>query len=297
MNLRFFSKTIGRKLSTGFLIILVLLVVTGLVGTLGVVSLRETVQKNLDQGVQINNLSVRAQNALLDAQRNVKEFLLRYQLDGVDKAKTDYADLVFPGLAELSTNIDKLAALESASGFNNRADQLNAIKRTVTEYQTGFQATIDQIKQRGVLDDGLFGAFRASAHKVETEIKAANDTALQVLYLELRRAEKDYLARRNEEDLKSVRDLVARMKTQLSTSTTLSPAQIVANQGVLDSYLRDFEAVVAIDLKISTQTQTIRDQAKAIDDVLTPISEEGAQRSAQANVAILSRLALSSLCC
>jgi methyl-accepting chemotaxis protein len=286
MNLRFFSKTIGRKLSTGFMIILVLLVITGLVGTLGVVSLRETVQKNLDQGVQINNLSVRAQNALLDAQRNVKEFLLRYQLDGVDKAKAEYADQVFPDLTTLRTTIDTLAALETASGYNNRADQLNGIKRSVDEYQTGFQSTIDQIKQRGVVDDGLFGAFRASAHKVEAEIKAANDTALQISYLELRRSEKDYLARRDEADLKEVRDLVARIKTQLSTSTTLSPAQIVANQGLLDSYLRDFEAVVAIDLRISAQTQAIRDQAKAIDDVLTPISEEGALRAAQANEAI-----------
>jgi methyl-accepting chemotaxis protein len=286
MNLRFFSKTIGRKLSTGFLIILVLLVITGIVGTLGVVSLRETVQKNLDQGVQINNLSLRAQNALLDAQRNVKEFLMRYQLDGVDKAKADYADLVFPALANLHTSIDTLAALETASGYNNRTDQLNGIKRSVDDYQVGFQASVDQIKQRGVVDDGLFGAFRASAHKVEAEIKTTNDSGLQLLYLELRRSEKDYLARRDEGDLKSVRELVARLKSQLSTSTTLSPAQIVANQGVLDSYLRDFEAVVAIDLKIASQIQTNRELAKAIDDVLAPVSEEGAQRAVQANTAI-----------
>src|SRR5947209_20616792 len=92
MSLRFINKSIGRKLSVGFLIMLILTVVAGVVGTLGVISIRETVQKNFDQGVQIDDLSLRGQNALLTAEQNAKDFLLLYPTLGVAKAKATYAD-------------------------------------------------------------------------------------------------------------------------------------------------------------------------------------------------------------
>lgn len=286
MNLRIFNKTIGRKLTTGFLVILVLLIVTGVVGTLGVVSLRDAVQRNLNQGVQINDLSLRAQNALIDAQRNEKEFLLRYPLDGIDKAKAAYADLVLPAIGLFRTNLDALTVAETESGFSNRTDQLNGIKRSIDDYQSGFQAVVDLVKQRGVVDDGLIGAFRTAAHNLEAEITNTNDTALLVTYLEIRRNEKDYLARGDDQYLKNNRDFVAKLKTQLSSSTTLSPTQISADQGLLDAYAQGFESVVALDTKISAQIQTNRNTTKTIDDVLSPLDEEGGQRAAQAKDAI-----------
>src|SRR5689334_17136613 len=101
MSLRFINSSIGRKLAAGFLIILALNIVAGLVGTLGVISIRDTVQKNFDQGVQIDDLSLRAQTALLFAEKNEKDFLVLYPTLGVAKAKSAYADQVPTAIDDL----------------------------------------------------------------------------------------------------------------------------------------------------------------------------------------------------
>jgi methyl-accepting chemotaxis protein len=279
MNSRFFNRTIGRKLTTGFVIILTLLVITSAVGILGVISVRNTVQTNLDQGIQINDLSLKAKNTLLTARRHEKDFMLRYTTEGIDKATANYANLVAPAVGDLRSQINSLIAVETQSGLTSQAAALKTVAQSLDTYETSFQQVAALIQQRGTVDDGLIGAFRSAAHNVEAEITSANNAALMVNYLEIRRNEKDYLARFDPKYVKSVEDFVAQLKPQLSST----------GQANLDEYLKDFEAVVAADSKIASETQAFRDAAHNVESVLEPLDQQGAEQAQAAKTAIYDR--------
>jgi methyl-accepting chemotaxis protein len=279
MKSRFFNRTIGRKLTTGFVIILTLLVITSVVGILGVISIRNTVQTNLDQGIQINDLSLKAKNTLLTARRHEKDFLLRYTTEGIDKATANYANLVSPAVSDLRSQINSLIALETQSGLTSQAEALKTVAQSLDTYETSFKQVAALIQQRGTVDDGLIGAFRTAVHNVEAEITSANNAALMVNYLEVRRNEKDYLARFDPKYAKSVEDFVAQLKPQLSST----------GQTNLDEYLKGFEAVVAADSKIAAETQAFRDAAHNVEDILEPLDQQGAEQAQAAKTAIYDR--------
>ena len=253
MSFRFFSQSIGRKLSLGFFIILTLTIIVGLAGILGVISIRDTVQQNLDQGVQINDLSRRAQDALLTAEQNAANFLLFYPTLGVDKAKAAYADQFPVATKNLRAYISAVSGVESAGGFISQADTLKTLDSPLNDLESGFQGVFDLIKQRGVVDDGLIGVFRTNAHDVEATILALNDADLRVLYLEMRRNEKDYLARRAPQYITAAHNFSTQLKTKLGTTSSLNATQISAGQAQIDTYVKTFDTVVDLTKRLSPE--------------------------------------------
>ncbi len=293
MNLHVFSKTISRKLTSSFAVVLAFIFFVGAVGAAGVSAIQITVQDSLNIGFQVNSLALQAWIDLLQARRHEKDFQLRYQNEGFDKAKANYADLAVTAMGSVSEHLAEVEALEIKKGHLDEVANVKNLLTSLNSYKAGFLAFVDVIKQRGIEDEGLLGAVKESARKLEVALQ--DDPTLQVLLLQARRAEKNYLLRdalhlydegsNPNPDLQyitQVRDLVAQLKKRTSTSTAINASQASTIQSLTDAYLKNFEALVALDTKLTTQYQAYRDVAHTTEAGLDQVRVHGAESSAAA---------------
>src|SRR5262245_33834657 len=89
---RYFTRTIGRKLSISFATLLIFLLVVGVTGIVGILIVQDNIQRVLDVNLQINQNSQDALTELLQAQHNADDYLLHYTDLGLEKARADYVD-------------------------------------------------------------------------------------------------------------------------------------------------------------------------------------------------------------
>ena len=124
----------------------------------------------------------------LTARRHEKDFYLRKDPQYV---------------ASQQSIIAKLQAKLNESSQLSPNDQLvgliNDVKKSVNEYGVTFAKTAELMTRAGLnQDSGLHGKFRAAAHDAETQIPEGA-FEIQAAYLEMRRNEKDFIQREEEQ--------------------------------------------------------------------------------------------------
>lgn len=175
-------------------------------------------------------------NAELEAQtlqmrRSEKDFLLRRDDKYADKYRTREKRAL-----SVAGDLSALAVAEP-----QRAD-LAAIARGIEAHGRQFTLVSDLIRKQGLTEKiGLRGSLRGAVHKVETRLKALNDTELTVKMLMMRRHEKDFMLRGA---AKYIDRVDARQREFLEILET-RPYPAEAKQEItalLDAYVRDFKA-------------------------------------------------------
>jgi methyl-accepting chemotaxis protein len=282
----FRNLTIGKKLTVGFLVVLVLLLVVGTVGAIAVTNIRAAVQNSFDTGFQSNNLSLKASIELLNARRSEKDFLLRYKGEGIQKATGDYANLVTQRVKALTNYLNDLLRLEEAAGRTAQVSALRELLTNIQAYDTGFSKVVTLITNQGVRDDGKIGAFRIAAHAVEAELNSFSGTSLETTYLQMRRNEKDYLLFADTTKIEEVAKLAAELKREIANVPDLSSSRSGNIQTLIDTYLENFNQVVALDSQIATETQQFRDTIRVVEAGIEPLGERGANDLAEAQQSI-----------
>jgi methyl-accepting chemotaxis protein len=278
--------TIGKKLTVGFLVVLVLLLIIGAVGAIAVVNIRNTVEDSFDTGFQSNNLSLKANIELLNARRREKDFLLRYNLEGIQQATTSYAVQVGQHTKSLTDHLNALIQLEETGGHTAQVSELKTLVNNVQTYNGSFSKVVALVTERGVRDDGAIGTFRTSAHALETELGAFSEAQLQIDYLQMRRSEKDFLLFADATKIDEVAKIAATLKRQIGDLPELSSSRNNTLQTLLDTYLANFNKVVTLDAQIATETQQLRETINAVEAGIEPLDERGANNLAQDQAAI-----------
>lgn len=112
-------------------------------------------------------------------------------------------------------------------------------------YDSIFFELVDLIRERGYKDYKLIGHMRASAHRLENEPQMN-----QILILNLRRYEKDYLMRHENIYLRRHNQVAKRVKAQIKANRRINSERKQELLTVLESYLDDFHILVAMDKQI-----------------------------------------------
>jgi methyl-accepting chemotaxis protein len=271
MNLSTFTKTIGRKLTTGFTTLLVFLLIVGGISLVGIFTIRETVQNNLDTYFQINNSAQNANLALLQARRDEKDYQLRYESLGFETARTQYVDQAVTNIDALSQHLTTVAALQRQQSNFDAATTTENLLPLVDTYKTEFLAVVSLIEQRGIKDEGVIGTMRLAIRDLEEQLAGTANFEMQVLVLQIRRNEKDYMLRGETQYIDNVRNLVAQLKTGIN-GLDLGIAQTRELQNLVDGYLLSFEALVTIDTQIAAQIEVYREAVHAVEEPLLGIA-------------------------
>jgi methyl-accepting chemotaxis protein len=282
MNIRIVTKTIGRKLIVGFGVMLLLVFLAGAIGNNSINSINTTVENALNVEFEISSLASEANVAMLSAQRQEKDYLLRYSILGLEEARAQYVDSWTIYTGNLDSNLNNIIILEHQRGHTEDADLVEGLLYHVDAYEIGFQAVVDLTEQRGVVGEGLLGDSFNALDELEESLVDIGDNELTQIFSEIRENQTFYLLERDEQNVTQVEDLVIEFKESIS-NLRLHSDDIETMQDLADNYLAIFSALVAKDAQIAEQTQTYRTAVNNMETVLEQIVSEGEEIVTQAS--------------
>ncbi|MBC7952932.1 MAG: HAMP domain-containing protein [Rhodospirillaceae bacterium] len=227
--------------------------------------------------------------SLLDGRRREKDFLAR---------RSD--DLVAAHGKSLKQVALHLDAVEAAAMDTEDA---TSIRASTKAYADTFAQLVEIQRAIGYSEnDGLMGSLRASVHQVETALKAHEELKLSVLMLQMRRHEKDFLARRDAKYQTDMKTRAGEFARALETSA-LPAATRDEVTDKMAAYHRDFDAVVDAVLRLAAATGKLSDlyaqaepkvenMARLADDQARAAAEEKARVDTLAQRAIAGAMIL-----
>ena len=139
---------------------------------------------------------------------------------------------------------ERLAERSSEFGFEIEA-HLVAIRKELDIYHQVSERMMELIMQRGFKDYGLEGEMRGYVHILENF-----DKLNQTQVLSLRRHEKDYIIRNQEEYVEKLNQLGALMQQEVIRSSSLKDWEKDSILSIVGSYLSLFNQIVELDRQI-----------------------------------------------
>ncbi|MCP4536580.1 MAG: PAS domain S-box protein [Chloroflexi bacterium] len=268
---------IGRKLGFAFAGLLFLTMVVGMVAVMGMNILNHSVDQAIYVGGRHADLADWIDNALLRARRREKDYLLRYQDIGFEKARSEDVTAVQQEISTVHRYLTELAALETSEGDIERINQIGTL---IDKYEADFLDVVNQLEERGFKDTGLNGELGDTEHELESVLKAqeeqANTNAMYITLLQLHRAEQDYLLRGEDQYVTKVRTLAEQLEAQLMTAGLSTYSTLV------DDYLTTFDALVTIDSQIAGAIQVFRESTHAISPLVEDMRVEALRHQSAA---------------
>jgi len=292
------SLTISRKLLIVFSILFVFAVAIAALGLIGLNRVQNAYENTLTGGVKILNRADDLNNALLKARRREKDFLLQWKEEGFNSAYTGYVAPYNDHIITMKINLDELSGLAPVlervqlRGYSQEqyTSDLASMNEDVLVYEQSFTQAVFLIQERGFEDTGLEGDFRTAVHDIEARIYEHEGLdPLVITMLQIRRREKDYLLRGDQQYVDNVHDLIAELKSEAAASDVLASAEQQEIERLADEYLVKFDALVGKDQEIAATTEVFRAAATDIQttaDRLAGVGEELAAldvQTAQAN--------------
>lgn len=295
------SLRLAFKLMMVFGVTAVLILVVAGVTLGGLNRVTATYKEVISSDIEVRRLALQFNADLLQARRAEKNFLLRWKSEGFDTAYANYittetedaastrGPAYIQNVTAMREDLKQLAPFGpdvevSTSDYTQaqfEADLASLAQYTDT-YEQSFNALVEALKQRGANENtGLELAIRDAAHGVETLISGkAGLEPLEITYLQMRRHEKDYLARGGQEYVDSVHASVSELKTEAAGSEALDPAQKAEIRTSLDEYLKKFDEIVSIDAEIVTHDTAVINAGRAMEPVAARLNTLGEQMAA-----------------
>jgi methyl-accepting chemotaxis protein len=223
---------------------------------------REQARHEDDRVARIDRAMSEVQIGILQARRDEKDFQLRREEKYLDKHKKTMLHLN-EQLALLKDNI------RSADGLA----AVNELIQLVGEYDAGFIKMSEAQIRVGLNEKlGLLGNLRNSVHNVEHILEQNHSDKLEVKMLMMRRHEKDFLARENDKYVKSM----AQRKTEFEALLAKSPLTAAKKAQITDlmnSYHRDFNALVAGTFEVNDAVAAFREKVHATEPAIQKVED------------------------
>ena len=241
---------IGAKLGFGFGVILILLTVVGLTGIYELDEVISGYQEDVKVQWDLMEDADMMVTDILQVRRSEKDFLMRKDLKYQDRVNK-FLDSAVERAERLKTNATNPAVIQKGKDMQGY----------LADYRSGFKKFVDAQVDMG-LDEksGVYGPFRIAAHNVEQVLKDNNFNAGEVLYLTIRRHEKDYMLRSDVKYMERADAAIEQLQALVNGSDLdLSKKEQVFAQ--LDRYEKDFDTLVAKDLEIKALLANIKKSA------------------------------------
>ena len=284
------SLPLSRKLLIAFGTLFVFGLVIAASGLFGLNRVQGAYEDTLAGGIEMRFRSNQLNTTLLEARRREKDFLLRWREEGFETAYQNYVVLNQQDTAAMKETLKTLETLAPVVGQVTLADysqaqyeaDVVAINGEVLAYEQSFASVVDLIELRGFVDTGLEGEFRASVNAIEAKIYDRQGLdQLVITMLQIRRREKDYLLRGDQQYVDNVHDLVAQLKNQVATAETLESTEKAEIRALADEYLTKFDGLVEADKEIADATEVFRAAAADIQTHTEELGAIGVQLAAQ----------------
>jgi methyl-accepting chemotaxis protein len=226
----------------------------------------EQYQKSVAIRIAANQVNI----AMLQCRRAEKDVLLR-DLDNTEffqGKETKYLGKFKTAFTNFQNSIAALAQLTSGDQ-KKVADNMATLAK---DYNEGFQALVAGHRLMGFKDFGIEGQWRAAVHKLEKILEDSSNQKMEVVLLQMRRDEKDYLLRHDEDYLKKVKADAARLQE-------LAPKELTAGSKdfleTLKQYEQAMDQYVAQRAKVGTNEDSgFQGQFRKVIHEIEPLTEK-----------------------
>ena len=184
---------------------------------------------------------------VLTLRKNEKDFLARKDMKYVDR---------FAGNAKkLSDNVMNLREKTEDLGID--APELATFGSIANSYVKKFEELAEFQQVIGLnAKDGYYGELRAAVHSVEELLKQNNSYVLLSDMLQLRRAEKDFMLRRDTKYLGKFSDNMAAFRQHLASEAGLSASLKQQIESSLSVYQTKFNGLVDAEVTIGLDAES-----------------------------------------
>ena len=279
---------LARKLLVAFSALALLALVAGVVGNVGMNRVQTSYRHALEDGGQLQTISLTLSNDLLTARRHEKDYLLRWQDQGFDTAYANYAVPNHETVVAMLKDIDTLSQFAPTVGktFSDTYPQaqyeadLSVLKESINAYDQNFQKTVQLIQEKGFQDEGLEGEFRTAVHAIEDRIyDRPGLEPIIITMLQIRRREKDYLLRGDQTYIDQTHQSVIELKRQISASDQLSTTEKEQMRALADQYVVNFDALVQKNVEIAAAIEEFRNAAHTMEPIVAKLAATGTEMS------------------
>jgi methyl-accepting chemotaxis protein len=165
-------------------------------------------------------------------------------------------------------------------------DAKSSLIAEIGVYAGEFEAYAEMVLAGGELQGGK-GPFRDSAHRIESILEAHYVPDLESNILQLRRREKDYLLRGDDEYVRMVQEIAGTIRRQIDIAPIADQDKTLLT-GLLADYEKDFLALVAQNHRIAELDRAMQAAAGRITPLVTQNVDE-ANRLSDAKRAEIAR--------
>lgn len=279
-----------RKLLLAFGVLFASALVIAIVTLIGSNRTVAAYEDALSQGIEVRSLSDKLTISLLQARRAEKNFLLRWQSEGFDTAYANYVPTFTSEVAAIREDIDDLSVYGAEAATVSTGDMtqsqyqsdITSLAQNVDTYVISFTALVDAYQQRGYDENtGFEGKFRSAAKIIESKISEQDGIEqLEITLLQIRRNEKDYLLRSDQQYVANVQKLITQLNVQIAVSEQIDSASKIELRTQTDLYLTSFNALVELDKNIVIYNDNLIASARAVEPLATKFELLGEQLAA-----------------
>lgn len=163
--------------------------------------------------------------------------------------------------------------IASLKEISNQQDLVDQLVISLDRYDQEFTDLSLALRARGFKDWGIVGKFQVAVHALESGLEKLNHQSLVIEVLQMRRAEKDYLLRRESTCSQRVAALLASLRNDVRN---LEPNASKKFQPLLNDYEIAFQELLSIDNEIGLSNTTghyakAQVAAHSIDPVVTEL--------------------------
>jgi methyl-accepting chemotaxis protein len=238
----------------------------------------ETEMQRLEQQAdQTNTLLYQIQVEVLQARHHEKDFLLRGQDNSLDQHRQT--------LAAFQTDIQRLQALTESDEQRRLVEQVEAHMRT---YEERFRSLVEAMVALGLSENsGQLGELNTAARDMESVFRQYGDSAKELTnsLLMMRRHEKDYLARKQEEQINKMAAERTRFELLVEDSHLLPDDKEAVVPRMAD-YQGIFAKMVESIAVADRETAAFQEAAHSIDPLLVALRQQWDQTLAQGKALI-----------
>lgn len=197
----FFTGTIRRRLTWGFFTMLALVMITGLVGSIGVVSIQQSLQQNLSVGFMLHDLTQQAIIAMREIQWQESLYLQNLEVLGAATSRITYIQ----NILDRFDAFDELMAAIEAMGLPLEGVDFAQLIEWAGQYRTSVLERADLIDTRGVFrettgspreivaDGGTLLSLETAMEALQATAEQTGDLQLINFVLRVQTLEADFL--------------------------------------------------------------------------------------------------------
>jgi len=195
---------------------------------------------------EIERLALEMEIGALQMRRREKDFLLRRDVQYLDRYLTD-ADTVARVISEIqSHDLDTETAAAAAR-----------LATALPRHRTAFESVVAQAVELGLTpSEGLEGRLRSAVHAVETRLNEFGDAELTVLMLMMRRHEKDFMLRVESRYIDRLATRQVEFAELMATRSYSAADQAEISQ-LMQNYGRDFRTWAQTRLQFDEDVSTL----------------------------------------